>query len=128
MSKEQYIAILEDHMYPSAMDLFKDGDYFFQHDNDPQHTARVVRRWLEDQQIPMLPWPAQSPDLNPIENLWATLEQQLRECQPVTREQLFQALQEGWRQLDISFLTNLADSMPARCQAVIDADGFATEN
>ena len=45
------------------------SDFVFQHDNDPKHTSKVVQNYLSRKRIPVLPWPAQSPDMNPIENL-----------------------------------------------------------
>ncbi len=57
-------------MLPSADQLFKDADFIFQQDLAPAHTAKSTKSWLNDHGVGVLDWPANSPDLNPKENLW----------------------------------------------------------
>ena len=96
MVKETYLDILDEHMIPSADRLFGRENWTFQQDNDPKHTAIVVREWFQDNQVPLLPWPAQSPDLNPIENLWSILDQQTLSRKANTKEELFACLRMEW--------------------------------
>ncbi len=63
-----YQDILEHFMLPSADQLFKDADFIFQQDLAPAHTAKSTKSWLNDHGVGVLDWPANSPDLNPIDN------------------------------------------------------------
>lgn len=118
-------------MVASAKMLFKDPvayrEFIFQHDNDPKHTSKVVQRYLKTKGVNVLPWPAQSPDLNPIENLWAILDTRLKHRKCNNEDELFGVLKAGWEALDPQILKNLVDSMSRRCQAVIDAKGMPTK-
>jgi len=127
MVKEAYRLILIRHMRRSATRLFPDGDFIYQQDNDPKHTAHVVRNYLANARINVLPWPSQSPDLNPIENLWSILDERCKHRRPQSEEELFEILQTGWNELSAETLSGLVDSMPRRCAEVIASRGFSTK-
>jgi transposase len=101
----------------------------FQHDNDPKHTANVVKKYLQNVGFAVLVWPSQSPDLNPIENLWAQVKDQLkaRSIKPTSLDELFDQILEEWNRVPQAYIESVVKSMPERCKAVIEAKGFSTK-
>jgi len=81
--------------------------HIFQDDNAPCHASKQTKGWKEAKLIRMLPWPAQSPDLNPIENLWNELETRIRKHKPMPKNKadFFAALKEEWYKIDEYRLT-----------------------
>jgi transposase len=114
-------------MLDSSITLFPDGNGTFQQDNDPKHTARLVQQRFADLNMPILRLPSQSPDMNPIENLWSILDKKcsMRKCN--SEAQLYEVLAAAWNKLPADLLQRLVESMLNRIQAVIEADSGHTK-
>ena len=69
MNAAKYRVILEENLFQSAQDLRLGRRFTFQQDNDPQHTAKITKEWLQKNSVTILDWPSQSLDLNPTEHL-----------------------------------------------------------
>lgn len=125
----KYIEMLENYLLPFINNLEDKNSYIFQDDNAPIHTATITKNWIRNNNIKKLLWPAQSPDLNPIENLWDELERKVRSHKPLPKNKndLWQILQEAWENLDENKYKNLVDSMPRRIAAVIANKGKPTK-
>lgn len=122
--------ILGTHLIESAelhYDVEHAEQWWFLQDNDPKHKSTIVRTWLFNHGIQCLDFPPYSPDLNPIENLWADLARRVEQYQCASMEELQDRVAEEWKDTSVAFLRELVQSMPARCQAVIDAKGDHTK-
>jgi len=129
VNAQKYLQILENHLLPFLTSLDDEKAYIFQDDNASVHRAKVVIEWKEDNLIGSLPWPAQSPDLNPIEHVWDYLERRVRgrNSTPKSTADLVSALREEWVNIDPLYLENLVSSMPRRVLSVIKNKGYPTK-
>ncbi|KAJ8727758.1 hypothetical protein PYW07_001877 [Mythimna separata] len=98
------------------------------HDNARCHTALIVRDYLQEVGIPVMRWPARSPDLNPIEHLWDELKRRVRarDPAPTTLQDLQDAVVAEWDNIPQESVVTLIRSMRERMEAVIRARGGNT--
>ena len=126
MRKEEYLTILQDHAIPSGSRILGRG-FVFQQDNDPKHSSKLCKGYLEQKSrtrlCSIMDWPPQSPDLSPIELLWDELDRSVKNRQPTSAKQLWEFLQDEWNQIKGEYLEKLLLRMPRICAAVVKARG-----
>lgn len=127
MDRMVYLNILQQNLPETAKKLNLNSSYLLVQDNDPKHTSRIVKEWLLYKVKKVLPHPPQSPDLNPIEHLWAYMEKKLRERAVTSKNELKLALQDIWDSIPSSLTEKLVFSMNRRLKAVIEARGLHTK-
>ncbi len=108
-----YQDILEHFMLPSADELYGDADFIFLQDLAPAHTAKGTKSWFNDHGVTVLDWPANSPDLNFIENLWVIVKRKMRDTRPNNADDLKAAIKAPWASLHLSSATGWSPSCHA---------------
>ena len=88
MKAQKYKQILQENFMSSVESLELPSDYIFQQDNDAKHAAKSTKKWLSENNVNVLQWPSQSPDLYPIGNLWRFLKIQIRPRAPANFNKL----------------------------------------
>ena len=107
-----YVDILKQHLKTSVRKLKLGRKWVFQMDNDPNHTSKVVAKWLKENKVKILEWPSQSPDLNSIVNLWAELKKHVVARRPTNLTQLHQLCQEQWAKIHPTYCGKLVEGDP----------------
>lgn len=125
MNSDQYIKVIDERIVPELNEKFPEGDGVLQQDKAPCHTSKKSTQHLESKGITVLQWPGNSPDLAPIETLWAIAKNKLKEKDVTTKEKLIAAVIKVWfrdEKLRESCV-KLTESMPKRIEQVIANKG-----
>jgi len=97
--------------------------YIFQDDNDPKHRSKIVTNWKKSKNIISLDWPANSPDLNPIENIWSIVKNNVSRKRTKTVDEFELCIKNELENIDIIIVKNLIKSMSNRIKQVIKNKG-----
>lgn len=126
-NSKDYIRMLSDNLLVEGIDLLGEN-LMFQQDNASIHKSRETLKWMDDHDIQVLEWPSLSPDLNPVENIWAWLVRKVyaNGKQYGTVNELKLAILEAWDACPQNYLENLVNSMPKRIFEVIKNHGDKT--
>ena len=132
---EVYKQILQEELIPACRKLMRKGgkgwsdrSWIFQQDNAKPHTSRVVTAWLKAQKFTVMKWPAKSPDLSWIENLWGYVAVKLSKRTDLTKENFMHACQDEWNNIPDEVHIKFYDSIHSRLQACIDCNGGSTKH
>ena len=124
MKHDQYIRVLESHLVPFINKYHSPRPALFQDDNAPAHRHKNVSKWIVDNGIETLFQPAQSPDLNPIENLWDYLKKKISKHHPRNIKELKEITKLVWdKDIPHELVQNLCKSIRRRAEKLILAGG-----
>ncbi len=121
-SNFEKIQLGEQHMLPSRRRLFQGRPCVFQQGNAKPHTAAITTAWLCSRRVRVLNWPACSPDLSPIENIWCIIKRKIKDDYELFSS--WKPIRQEWD--PTPKLQKLITSMPRRLQTVLKRGGDAT--
>lgn len=128
MNAPLYCKILEKTLLPFIQEKFTPPNvHRFMQDNDPKHTSRAAKDFFESHDVNWWRTPPESPDMNPIENLWHELKEFLRrEVKPRNKDELIEGIQSFWEDVDVFKCRRYIDHLKKVLPRVIEVNGEPT--
>lgn len=125
LNKERMCQLYKSTLLPTAKKYYGNDNskWLLLEDNDPKHKSGLCNAWKDKNGIEQMNWPPQSPDCNPIENVWALLKARLKGKSFRSLKDLTRFLHRQWNSFSHSYAQNLSESMPSRCARVIEKEG-----
>jgi transposase len=129
MNAALYKNVLETRLLPQLQEWFPDRNCVFMQDGAPCHTANVIMNYFHDMGLEVLPWPGNSPNINPIEGIWHNLKNRVNEVISTSKRDLIQRIINVWHHnADIGqLIIRYYASMPNRIKTAIKAKGGVTK-
>ena len=125
MNQQRYLDTLDSKLLPSIQQSGLSGEIYHLDDSATCHRTKKVLDWHQKNQIRKINWPGNSPDLNPIENLFSIMKYKLARRTIKTKQDLTEAIIRIWyHEIDHEVLKKLADSMPSRIEKVLKNKGL----
>ena len=123
LNSEGYLELLKEYLLPEIRAT--EEQVVFMQDNAPCHKSKAVTEFLRRENVQTLDWPPQSPDLNPIENLWSIIKRRIKKqfSTPKTRDELIEQVFSVWENIDSELAGNLNNSMIKRLKEVLEKKG-----
>jgi transposase len=130
MNEKKYMKVLREELLPEATAAYDNGiSVKVMHDNAPCHKSNSIKAYINNSGVEFLVWPPYSPDLNPIENVWAWIKWKLyTEFPPAqTKDELIEYVFICWESLDREKCQKYCNGYNKRLLAVLEADGLQTK-
>ena len=118
--------ILKKGLLPFVQTVYPEGHRFYQ-DNDPKHKSKYAMTYMRENNINYWPTPAESPDLNPIEMMWAELKNYIRKTvKPSKKEELIKGIKDFWQTVSVAKCNKYVDHIFKVLPIVVERDGRAS--
>lgn len=127
-NSDAYIEIVDEHVMP-YLGGDRDSNYVYQQDNARPHVSKKSMAYFDSKNVELLTWPARSPDLNPMENVWKMMVDYIyTQERPANLDELWSKIQDAAEHVNANSIKLLYDSMARRCIKVIQKNGDIINN